>query len=55
MITSKREEDDFLMTLRIGDRLPAKSVEYIAGHYNPEDIFSIEQLREWALAVGYRE
>jgi hypothetical protein len=54
MRTSKQEEDDFIAMILSGDLLE-RAAEYIAEHYNPEDIFSTEQLREWALDAGYSE
>ena len=52
--TTNREDTAFLSALNLENALEI-AAEHIAENFNPEDIFTREQLVEWALENNFHE
>ncbi len=52
--TTNREDAAFLSALNLENALEL-AAEYIADNFPPEDVFTKDQLREWALENGFVE
>ncbi len=52
--TSGKEDEDFIKEI-ISSTLLESAGEYISENFPPEDVYSEEQLCEWALANGFVE
>ena len=52
--TTTREDTAFLSALSLENALEI-AAEHIAENFNPEDVFTREQLVEWALENGFEE
>jgi hypothetical protein len=50
--TTTREDEDFVSAMDL-KHLLERAAEYIAGNFDPEDIYPEEKLREWALDNGF--
>lgn len=54
MATTSKQDADFLESV-IGSTLLEESIDWIQANLDPEDVFSVETLRDWAEDNGYVE
>ena len=52
MATTVKQDRDFIADV-IGDALLEKTIEWIAHNLAPEDVFTQDQLEDWAKRNGY--
>jgi len=52
MVTSRAQDKKFIVDI-IPDTLLEESIEWIASHLSPEDVFSVSDLESWAEDNGY--
>ena len=52
--TTSAEDQDFLKAM-VSETLLEQAAEYIADNFEPEDIYSEQKLRDWAIDNGFVE
>ena len=53
-ITTQKEDRDFAQALDFGTLLE-QAADYIAENFPPEDVYPVQELRDWAIDNGWVE